>query len=532
MAIRAMRSLVSLRVVVAAAALASAAAALADGFASGPWSPPATPEFVDGSGGPSATPYFAFAQPESLPEAASQAAPAGADDNFEFDALPPGDIAATAEIAELRKRLEALEAAVNAKQPEPKPDEKSAAKDEKKDAKADPLAGWTDMSTDKWTLKLGGHLQMDWINWADKSPSIAADPLARDYFEFRRARLLADGTGYGVYDFRFMIDVEPESGDGVQTPVVDVKDAYFSVNELPGGSRWRIGNFFVPFSLEQVTNDTMNIFLERSIPTQGVFAADREVGMALYGHSDDLNTTWTGGFFFDSISESLKERIDNNQGQRLSGRFTHLLYYDEPSNGRYLIHTGCGVLYTHDQDNAVRFRARPQIHEGPFIIDSLNLNANSYTTGNVEFATVWGPVSLQSEAFLSTVNFNGGPDRQCYGAYLYGSYFLTGENRTYERFGQHGAQFGRTNPFTQVWWVPGCVGHGAWEAKCRWSNLSLQDVGRGVYNDVTCGFNWYWSDRVRIMFDWIHPITDTVGGATPFGDAIADIIGTRFDFNW
>jgi hypothetical protein len=34
------------------------------------------------------------------------------------------------------------------------------------------------------------------------------------------------------------------------------------------------------------------------------------------------------------------------------------------------------------------------------------------------------------------------------------------------------------------------------------------------------------------MFDWIHPITDTVGGATPFGDSTADIIGTRFDFNW
>jgi phosphate-selective porin OprO/OprP len=276
----------------------------------------------------------------------------------------------------------------------------------------------------------------------------------------------------------------------------------------------------------------MNIFLERSIPTQGIFTADREVGMALYGHSDDLNTTWTGGYFFDSISESLKERVDMNEGQRLSGRLTHLLYYDEPSNGRYLVHTGCGVLYTQDQDDAVRFRARPQIHEGPFIIDSLNLNANSYTTGNLEFATVWGSVTVQSEAFYSDVNFNGGPDRHCYGAYVHGSWFLTGENRIYERFGQHGAQFGRSSPFTNVFWVPGCHGLGAWEAKCRWSNLSLQDVNRGVYNDVTTGFNWYWSDRVRVMFDWIHPIVDTVGGTTPFGDTRADIIGTRFDFNW
>jgi phosphate-selective porin OprO/OprP len=299
---------------------------------------------------------------------------------------------------------------------------------------------------------------------------------------------------------------------------------------LPGNHRWRIGNFFVPFSLEQVTNDTNNIFMERSIPTQGIFAADREVGMALYGVNDLKNITWTGGVFLDSISESLKERIDDNQGHRLSGRLTFLPYYDEPSNGRYLIHTGCGVLYTNDQDDTVRFRARPQIHEGPFLIESLGLNAGSYTTGNLELATVWGPVSVQSEAFVSNVNFIGAPSQDCYGAYVYGSYFLTGENRIYERFGQHGAQFARNVPFTNVFWAPGCCGYGAWEAKCRWSNLTLTEVGRGEYNDITCGFNWYWSDRVRCMFDWIHPITDV--GTTPFGATTSDIIAMRFDFNF
>jgi phosphate-selective porin OprO and OprP len=81
-----------------------------------------------------------------------------------------------------------------------------------------------------------------------------------------------------------------------------------------GLGRLRIGNFFVPFSLEQVTNDTNNIFMERSIPTQGVFAADREVGIALYNCTEDQRITWATGAFFDSISEGLKERIDDNQG--------------------------------------------------------------------------------------------------------------------------------------------------------------------------------------------------------------------------
>jgi phosphate-selective porin OprO/OprP len=285
----------------------------------------------------------------------------------------------------------------------------------------------------------------------------------------------------------------------------------------------------MPYSLEQVTNDTNNIFLERSIPTQGVFAADREVGMAFYNCTADKNFTWSGGVFFDSISETLKERIDDNQGYRLSGRVTWLPYYDEPSNGRYLIHTGAGILYTDDQDNSARFRARPQIHEGPRLIDSLAIPADDFTSANLELAVVYGPVTIQSEAFTCSIDRTVGGPVTINGAYVHGSYFLTGENRIFERFGQHGAQFGRNVPYSNYFWVPGCMSPGAWEAKVRWSNLDLNNINRGQYNDITAGMNWYWSDRTRVMFDWIHPVTTS--GAT-FGAADADILGVRFDFNW
>jgi phosphate-selective porin OprO/OprP len=431
--------------------------------------------------------------------------------------------AASEELTDIKRRLDALEKSI-AKSAEEAAAEKPAAE---KPTEKDAADEWVDLSSEKWTVRLGGHVQMDFIHWAD-----ADDPPvpAQDYFEFRRLRLLADGVGYGVYDFRLQIDIEPESGDGVATPVVDVKDAYLTAHEWPCFDQARIGNFFVPFSLEQVTNDTNNIFMERSIPTQSQFAADREVGVAFYGVNDAKNFTWTFGTFIDNISESLKERIDDNQGQRFSGRLTWLPYYDEPSNGRYLVHTGMGVLHTDDQDGIVRFRARPQIHEGPFLIDTGNLLAGSFTAANVELATVWGPISLQSELFLTNVNLTSADSEQLYGAYAYVSYFLTGENRIYERFGQHGAQFGRNVPISNFFWVPGCCGPGAWEVKARYSNLNLRNVDSGEYNDLTLGFNWYWTDRIRIMFDYIHP--ETSGGSTPFGATESDIIAMRFDFSW
>lgn len=415
-------------------------------------------------------------------------------------------------LAELENKIQDLEQRIQASAPQ-----KPAANE------------WEDVSSEKWTVKLGGHVQLDYINWAQASPAIVGD---QDYFELRRLRLVADGKGYGVYDFRLQMTLEPESvGEnppGAATSP-EVKDAYFSINELPWLGRFRIGHFFVPFSLEQVTNDTNNIFIERSIPTQGVFSGDREVGMATYNCTEDQNLSWATGIFFDSISDTLKERIDDNQGYRISGRLCYLPYYDEPSNGRYLIHTGVGVLHTNDQDDRIRFRARPQIHEGPRLIDSGVLSGDTYTVGNLEFAIVNGPVTVQSEAFVASVPLLAGETVNANGAYVHLSYFLTGENRIYERFGQHGAQFGRNQPYSNVFAVPGCRSWGAWEAKVRTSYLNLDPVNAGQYQDLTLGVNWYWSDRVRVMFDWIHPWTTE---ETVFGASEADILAMRFDWNW
>jgi len=388
---------------------------------------------------------------------------------------------------------------------------------------------WEDLSQDKWNVRMGGHIQMDYINWADATPTIVGD---QNYFEFRRLRLTADGTGYGVYDFRFQMTLEPETV-GTNPPGVttspDVKDAYFSINELPWLGRLRVGNFFVPFGLEQVTNDTNNVFLERSIPTQNVFTAEREVGLCSYNCTDDQSISWASGIFFDSISEALKERLDDNQGCRVSGRLNWVPYYDEPSNGRYAIHTGVGILYTDDQDDRLRVSTRPQIHEGPRLMDTGNLAGSSFTNANLEFAIVNGPITLQSEAYVSRLNLANNDSATLNGAYAHVSWFLTGENRIYERFGQHGAQFGRNQPYSNVFAVDGFRSLGAWEAKIRTSYLDLNQVGAGQYQDITVGFNWYWSDRVRLMFDWIHPWTtaDAV-----FGTTTSDILGTRVDWNW
>jgi phosphate-selective porin OprO/OprP len=420
----------------------------------------------------------------------------------------------------VRELLEQLTDRVKELETQQKANKSTAAKEEKPaDSKVPPK--------DKWKVNLGGHMQLDSIFWADADPAI---PETHNYTNFRRLRLVADGVGYDQYDFRLQMTLEPTSDTVSALSATGlIKDAYFTMNEIPLLGRFRIGHFFVPFSLEQVTNDTNNIFLERSIPTQTVFAADRELGMAVYQSAWDERLTLSSGIFVDSVSESTKKKIDDNQGYRLSGRLTYLPYYDDASDGRLLVHTGLGVLHTDDSDDIVRFRSRPQINEGPRIIDSGALDADRYTTGNFEGAIVMGRVTFQSEAFLSSIAMNDGTEGTANGAYVHVSWFLTGENRRFEKFGQHGPQFGRNKPRENFSAKPGAWKPGAWELKARWSHLDLNNLQRGQYNDLSVGVNWYWSDRVRMMMDWIHPITsdDAIFGATE-----SDIVGLRWDVNW
>ena len=387
------------------------------------------------------------------------------------------------------------------------------------------------MSTEKWTVKLGGHVQLDYINWAD-----AQDPPvpALNYFEFRRLRLMADGTGYGVYDFRLQIDIEPESGDGTDRARHRhqgrlLHDERAAVPHAP----WRDRQL-----LRAVQPGAGDQRHEQHLPR----AVDPDAGhlrrRPRSGHgartacNDAQNFTWTFGTFFDSISESLKERIDDNQGQRVSGRLTWLPYYDEPSNGRYLVHTGAGVLYTDDQDDIAPL-PRPAADSRRPVPDR---HRRACRPASTRPATSSSPPSgdrsrCRAKRFSRSVNQIAGDTDWVGGAYVYCSYFLTGENRIYERFGQHGAQFGRNVPYSNFFWVPGCCGPGAWEVKARWSNLTLNEARRGRIQRPHA--------RLQLVLERPHPHhvrLDPPGDQRrhrqPFGATDSDIIGMRFDFNF
>jgi phosphate-selective porin OprO/OprP len=186
-----------------------------------------------------------------------------------------------------------------------------------------------------------------------------------------------------------------------------MKDVYPGVKEVPLLGSVLIGHFKGPFSMEELTSSRHITFMERALPNY--FVAGREVGVAAYNRSAGERILWGFGVFADGVPETTKQLVDRNIGTQLIGRVTWNPYYDEPSDGRYLLHLGGGVRHVQDRNGLYTLRVRPETHESIRVIDmdGDNDRANHYTVYDAELAWVHGPFSIQTEGFVNVVDVVG-----------------------------------------------------------------------------------------------------------------------------
>jgi len=393
--------------------------------------------------------------------------------------------------------------------------------------------GWED-AENGWTSKWGGRIMGDLVLISNQdAANVALVGDLQNYFEFRRLRIFTSGKGYGVYDYKFQVDFEPETGL-VDDPAVSIKDMYVGIHEVPYLGYVRFGHFKEPFSLEELTSSKYITFMERSLPN--IFTKGRQVGMAMYQSNDDETATFAAGLFINPDIEAAKEAVADNICVDIPFRVTYLPWY--ANEGRHMAHVGAGYLYQDDNNNLVRYRARPEVHEGPRFVDTGNFGASESNTFNVEGAWVGGPWSVQSEFFF--VNTNGAgitSNNDFWGAYVYGSYFFTGEHRRYKK---SAGAFDRVKPLENFWVVDTgngtCAGWGALEGTIRYSYLDVDDddptlaITRGELADLTIGLNWYWNAHTRWMFNYIHAYGDVFAGGIGQNNAEMFAMRLQVDF--
>jgi phosphate-selective porin OprO/OprP len=444
---------------------------------------------------------------------------------------------------------------------------------------------WVESAKKDFRMRIGGRTQMDTV-WLDGdtsfetglAPAAGTNYALQDAWGFRRARLSIEGTVHQTmewaveYDFVNSINDNPGTGGAAATNgplnVVNVPaptDLWWQFSHVPAFGAVRIGNQKEPIGLEHLSSSRFLDFMERSFLQDaytGQFNNGFTPGILMYDWAQNETATWQWGVFKTTQNVFASQAYDG--GYAFTGRFSINPYYDEPTNGRYLVHFGSSVSWRDASQigagapEQFRIRTRASLRNGlsqnwPNIADTGVFFADNQTMWNFEAAVQNGPLKIQAEylasfhddtmtnagSFVAGGSANAYPTQGAFigsyftqGAYVEALYFLTGEHLQYDR---QGGTFGRVGvaPYENAFAVsnPGGCNHrgsGAWQVGLRYNALDLNDPGLngGIVQDFTAGLNWFWNPRSKVQWNYVYtrrdaPVTGANSNMTGAGVRLA-----------
>lgn len=401
-------------------------------------------------------------------------------------------------------------------------------------ARWDPTSGVRFETPNKdFTFHAGYRFQLDNVYFTQSNnirPSAQIGDLQDGIF-FRRSRPSFDGTLYEIIEFNCELALEQTQGS-----VPNFDEVWVGITKIPILGTVRIGHIKVPqgFEGDMVSSSKAMTFLERAAYTDA-FYENFATGIWTGNSVLDQRMTWAFAAYRQDNprTNSAADFGDGEYGY--TGRLTGLPIYE--CDGRHLLHLGVsGTWRNNDRPDpglanprVARYRARPEQRDaiGDFgngvlpgnssrLVDTGNINSGSTGILGTEVFYVLGPLSAQAEYAWAYANdaVVGGKSQGTLGfsgGYVELSYFLTGENRIYDRrLGREGSTY-IASPYTPFWAVRRdggglSWGPGAWELAARWSHLDLNNgiIRGGKEDGLTLGVNWYLNTNLKIQFEYLH----------------------------
>ncbi len=335
--------------------------------------------------------------------------------------------------------------------------------------------------------------------------SVGAD--AHNGVSIRRARLGVEGEGFDRFFYRLDVDFVTFDQSTATRPTIF--DAYLDVQKLPVFGNLRVGHFREPFSLERLDSSNDQPFLERSAAVN-TLAPFRNVGLMAFDWNADETMTWSYGVFNEATNEFGEDNRDRT-GLAGTGRVTWLPFVND--DGSRLLQVGASYSYRKLGKTNRDFASRPEINlkEGalstPNFVDTGLLQIHDYHVAGLEMSSVLGPLSFQGEYIALAGVQSDNQSLFLHGGYLEAMYWLTGEHRNFNRTqGRYGSVTPK-HPFRcdDQGDCDGCFG-GAWELTGRvsWFDLDHGSLHGGRLTNLTCGLNWNYAVRSRVMLNYIH----------------------------
>lgn len=373
-----------------------------------------------------------------------------------------------------------------------------------------------------FTFKPRGILDVDYAGFNERKGGY-------DYnngTQIRRGRFGFDGTAFRQFAWR----IEGEWVDN-KANLLDAYVAYTGVKDFT----FTLGQLKVPAGLEANSSDAFNEFLERGMANTafGAVGGERRVG-ATVAYANKLVTVTAGLYGAGEAVDRNANTPDEVWGY--NGRVTL-----EPVNdARHLIHVGASAYHVQDLGgNSVTLSDRPNVRVDGGNIESVTISGTNPAGGpqtgvrdatyyGFEGAAVYGPFSVQGEYnHMHLDRFGDAPSLNFDGWYAFGSFFLTGESRTFK-----GGTIDRLKPIHNF--DPAKGNWGAWELALRYDRLNLTEHKLSpLDHDAhawTAALNWYLTGNLKVLFNYIRfegqnsPLVATpvsINGTTAKGDAFA-----------
>ncbi len=366
----------------------------------------------------------------------------------------------------------------------------------------------------EYKLTLGGYIQAN-FETGDVSAFEGrfGQTALKDRFRLRRARLTLTGDYTEDFDFKVEGDFEQSDasitalrtvnvGTGATTTVTNSNRVQFSATDVFinwhhfAEANVKVGQYKVPFGLENLTPDTQILTIERSLPT-GAIVPERQTGVMLWGKpltnilpdEKDLVTYYAG--IFNGIGRNFTSN-DNNEFM-YAGRLELLPWKGKLLGQEAQLKLGGDYLFSRDDNGtnispALNLRVNADGSLTSYVLTS----AAERSSYSFDAAIKIGRFDLSAEYLDEHVNGRavGGvapiADFEPSGWYVQGSYFLVPKKLL---------------------------------ALVKWESLDPDQLANDNLHSITGGLNYYiHGDGIKLMANYVHTWSDFREANPQFGD--------------
>lgn len=352
-------------------------------------------------------------------------------------------------------------------------------------------------------VSLSGVLQADGI-WLNTNEALVPTNSG-----IRRGRLMFGMQLYRDWDVRATYDftADPLDERGFQNLYL----RYSGIHR----TRVYLGNMQEPIGLDWLTSSRTTLFMERAQMT----ALIPPLHLGIAGNTQRRNWAAFAGLF----GEQLHDGVDVRNGWGVSGR----VVYTPIQTRQNILHVGLSGSHREPAENARSFISSSKtfnVENARF--SSIGLMQNFSEILSTELAVRHGPMSMQFEYLRTFTDKQQALEVAEFDSwYIQAGWVVTGEKRPYNRTTR---TFDGVKPNSRLGLNGGT---GAWEVGVRYSELS--PVGQRQFgnkeSNLTLGINWYPTDYMRVMANYIRVRSDLDFSRSPsLQNEHANIFAMRF----